>query len=345
MLVIHPAIPGVIRQMKPDKARDLTDEEWNLLPKILALLVIFDDATHRLSAIDCDLSAAAVIILTLGEQLEALKPVRTAPLCVRQVWDKLDEGYREKFSPLLTHTGILAVALVMHPPNKRHLDRLFDEREENQLWQHVTSLCQTACDKEYCAVPPDPVPVHSHPSLANQPPPRPHTSNTRRGSGNRAAPDRTTTNDASRGQHVPQRSLAAEVQEYRYDRTGHNATTPLAFWADAGATFPRVRKLALHILSIQATSTSAERAFSRAGRLFPKSRASTGHTYLQDILKISHNDPTIVQNRAARSEAKLAGERKTIEQRKLFVEALIRGEYRSQPGPGGDDDSSESEPE
>lgn len=106
-------------------------------------------------------------------------------------------------------------------------------------------------------------------------------------------------------------TVAEEVSAYRRRPLELVRTSALEWWKKYGGEYPRLCVYALHILAIQATSTSAERAFSAAGRVMPKSRASTSPLLLNMILFVQQNDPAIKADRdERRNKRKLAKQRR-----------------------------------
>ena len=63
-----------------------------------------------------------------------------------------------------------------------------------------------------------------------------------------------------------------------------NATNPLEFWGDGGATsFPILAGIAARVLSIPATSASVEQLFSVAGRVVTTARARLNFRHVNEL--------------------------------------------------------------
>jgi len=128
------------------------------------------------------------------------------------------------------------------------------------------------------------------------------------------------------------RSLEDEVTEYSRVGREHYTGSALDWWKTFGGTYPRLCVLALHILAIQASSTSSERSFSYAGRLLPKSRASTSPLFLHDTLFVQQNDPHI---KASREERR--AKRRELVQRKRARMTSSRNQMSTDPSDADDE--------
>lgn len=82
-------------------------------------------------------------------------------------------------------------------------------------------------------------------------------------------------------------SLDEEVSKYVVQK--HNEGDALHFWKKNSSTFPRLAAIAKVLLSIPATSASAESAFSVAGCLIRSRRASIAPHKVQKVLFIHDN--------------------------------------------------------
>lgn len=70
-----------------------------------------------------------------------------------------------------------------------------------------------------------------------------------------------------------QRSSCDEMKDYLQDRSKVDTAGPLAWWKNNKERYPRLARAAKRLLCIPATSTPAERIFSKAGFIVNKSRS------------------------------------------------------------------------
>lgn len=92
------------------------------------------------------------------------------------------------------------------------------------------------------------------------------------------------------GQEAEQdRSAEDEVKAYFSEKPPSKDSNPLAWWKANCGRFPRMAKVARHMLAIPATSASSERLFSTAGLTVTKLRSSLKPENVRAILYLNKN--------------------------------------------------------
>ena len=87
--------------------------------------------------------------------------------------------------------------------------------------------------------------------------------------------------------------LPIDKQISNYIGMEQEHTDPIIWFLSRKAQFPDLHDFAVKVLSIQASEVASERAFSLAGRIYSKERASMSPDTFRDIMNIFANDPTI----------------------------------------------------
>lgn len=86
-----------------------------------------------------------------------------------------------------------------------------------------------------------------------------------------------------------QRSSCDEMKDYLQDRSKVDTAGPLAQWKNNEERYPRLARAAKRLLCIPATSTPAERIFSKAGFIVNKSRSCLLPKNVDMLVFLAHN--------------------------------------------------------
>ena len=84
-------------------------------------------------------------------------------------------------------------------------------------------------------------------------------------------------------------SVEHEVNSYLQTPPSSSKTYPLTWWKDNAASFPNLARLALRYLSVPATSTSSERAYSAAGILTTGRRGALSSENVDRLVFLNKN--------------------------------------------------------
>ena len=83
-----------------------------------------------------------------------------------------------------------------------------------------------------------------------------------------------------------------ELKDFLRDKSKARSG-PLSWWKDNAPRYPKLAKVAKRILSIPATSTPAERIFSKAGFIVNKNRSSLLPKNVDTLVFLAHNEPRV----------------------------------------------------
>lgn len=252
----------------------ITDHEWDVLKLMTEILSFYEEALRTLEGDGTRRRRKGGWIRSYGniwdalptfewllERLEEFKAragelpdSRYIVVNLNAAWDKLNEYYSK-----LDETPVYYAAVALHPSMR--WDYFEKEWEEHPDWvEKAKGMVQCLWDEEYRFLE-----IPSKPG--SQQPKQPKLQRNslaahlyrKRNKGN------TTDSDSP----SPRRS-GDTFDEYKQWYAGHpedNIDDPIQYWINLAAQYPRLSRMALDILTVQAMSAECERLFSAAGRM------------------------------------------------------------------------------
>jgi hypothetical protein len=123
----------------------------------------------------------------------------------------------------------------------------------------------------------------------------------------------------------------------------------LAFWKKTAASLPNLAWLARRVLSIPASSTSSERAFSTGGKVVSSARTLLNTEKAETLIWIMQNfealDPLVPKYILRNSDFKKLDKARAKEAQKESKEKSAEKEAEPEKDPSSSSDGSDSEPE
>ena len=258
-------ISAVLSDSAKYRYLDMKPEQWELAEKLIEVLLPLQVATTFLSA-EFNVSCSCVIPVLFG-LIQSLEVSETDGSVIRQFKIKVVSDIKRRWSlDSLDPSNHLVLASALDPRFKqlKFLDLCGDVKTE--LLQRMENLptIVTSMDESDC--PPAKKPKETALDILLGP---------------EDDPDQETT------------SFFDELQGYEASKIPSRDTDPLVWWKNNMYNYPNLAKIARSVLSIPATSTPAERIFSKSGLIVNNLRSCLKCDSVDALVFLNKNLPSL----------------------------------------------------
>lgn len=264
---------------KNDRTLDLTTAQWNMAEDIGNVLKPMITLTELLSEEDnVSLSATLPMLANMNKRHLTVHDEDSPTTIAMKTKLKNEIDERWELKGRLIESSVYVQAAVIDPRFKQLA--FLDDEKRDEAYILVAELADhLSADESGPAVEPQ---RDSYGEEEEPAPPKKRSDKERQIAMLLRGDDEEDTDEDQ------ERGGKEEIKDYLQDRTKVE-TGPLAWWRKNEERYPKLARVAKHLLSIPATSTPSERIFSKAGFIVSKTRSSLLPKNVDKLIFLAHN--------------------------------------------------------